>query len=148
MTGRNGVGGEAVVKRWVRMCHMPDEGPAVPVWVLWEYSAEAPLEVGLTFPVSDGNGWSKWVFARSLLIGGAYAPCGEGDVRVWPVEHEVQPRVSVAVSDGTVSAVLQVDREDVLAWTAGMLRRVPVDAESDHLDVDGCIRRILEAAEG
>ncbi|MGP3691570.1 SsgA family sporulation/cell division regulator [Streptomyces sp. IBSNAI002] len=148
MRGRDGARGQAAVKQWIRMCYLPDEGPAVPVWVLWEYSAETPLEVGMTFPVADGNGWSKWVFARSLLIGGAYAACGEGDVRVWPVEHDVQPWVSIALSDGSLSALLQVSREDLLAWTAGMLERVPVDAESGHLDVDGCIRRILEAADG
>lgn len=141
---RDGAG----VKQWIRMRRLVDDRPPVRVWVMWTYSADAPLEVTLTLPSTGGAGWSAWSFDRNLLITGAHLRSGMGNVRVWPVTDCEPAVVCIAMADGREHALLQMDRDTLLNWTAGMLELVPPGAEAGRLDVEECIDRILRAHDG
>lgn len=103
------------------------------------YAVTALFETGAERPV-------RWVFARDLLDEGLVHDVGEGDVQVVPGQdllgrHTVQMRL--ASPDGV--AVLEAEADAVLEFLGRSYALVPPGTESEHLDLDADLARLLAA---
>jgi hypothetical protein len=106
------------------------------------YDAADPLAVTMTVFTAEGP--VRWTMARELLLGGCQAHTGEGDVRVRPDVDDLGCSVlllELYSPEGT--ARLTTPAADVAAFCERVLAAVPLGTESEHLDVDGLIHRLL-----
>jgi hypothetical protein len=93
---------------------------------------------------SAGGGPVSWSFARELLVTGLDEPAGIGDVRVWP--SWASPRgdfVALALSSPDGNALFEVPRSILVRFLRRTYVAVPRGRESDHLDVDTAVNRLL-----
>ncbi|WP_052442641.1 SsgA family sporulation/cell division regulator [Streptacidiphilus neutrinimicus] len=106
------------------------------------YSSETPWQVAIDFPreaVTDRRP-ARWVVGRELLLDGLAAPCGEGDVRVWP-----QGRSTVLeLRTRTGSAVLTVRAAALREFLNDTYALVPGGREADHVDWDAVVTQLQE----
>ena len=109
------------------------------------YDRADPFAVTLTIFTP---GWPvRWSLARDLLLGGCYEPAGEGDVRVEPcLDDAGRAVVLLELSSPHGSAILTTPTAGVMAFLDRVLATVPLGTESDHLDVDEAINRLLQEA--
>ena len=89
----------------------------------------------------------RWAFGRDLMSRGRHAPTGDGDVHVRP-GLDAGGRAIVLIDlhspDGEARVqALTEDLESFLDETAAMVRP---GTESEHLDVEAVIARLLAAA--
>ncbi|RKE17372.1 SsgA family sporulation/cell division regulator [Streptomyces sp. TLI_171] len=82
----------------------------------------------------------EWCFGRDLLAEGCRAPSGEGDVRVSPGRGD---RVLVTLSNGLDRAVIGVPAGPVAEFLADAFAAVPAGAESEYLELDPGLARLL-----
>ena len=119
-------------------------GRVVDVPTTLGYRADDPYAVSLLF--HSGAGDVEWVVSRTLLLQGLAAPCGDGDVKVYPSIDEDARAVAILVfcsPDGRLIA--QADSLSVQSFLARTFQLVPVGAESRHLDMDALIAALLGA---
>ncbi|HVW44759.1 MAG TPA: SsgA family sporulation/cell division regulator [Amycolatopsis sp.] len=116
-------------------------GCATPVFSRWSYVARDPYAVALSFRAQRGQ-WIDWVFARDLLIAGLSEPVGLGDVRVRPDLSFEEGLFVVELESPDGYAVVEMRRADVESFLEATAARVPLGAESEHLDVDGFIAAV------
>jgi hypothetical protein len=98
------------------------------------YEPDDPFAVTIDFRTGPDS-MVTWTFARDLLRAGLDAPSGEGDVQVWPARLGRGP-VSLEVSSPSGHALFELPRREVLAFLERAYSAVPLDAESQHFDVD------------
>ncbi|MBD0694845.1 SsgA family sporulation/cell division regulator [Streptomyces sp. CBMA123] len=126
----------------------PDSAePDVPVQAELRFDAGLPYAACLAFPLTPcrctGDGARvSWYFSRELLNEGRLGPVGSGDVRICPgPEGEVLITLRGPVGRALVSAPEDV----VTAFLSDSFALVPAGSESDHLDVDATVARLLTA---
>ncbi|MFE3499509.1 SsgA family sporulation/cell division regulator [Kitasatospora sp. NPDC059160] len=105
------------------------------------FDASLPYAICLAFPpVDDGDEEVRWFFARELLHEGRHAPAGHGDVTVAPGPRG---RTLVTLRSREGRAVISVPSEAVTAFLLDAFALVPAGRESEHLDVDAVLARLL-----
>lgn len=117
-------------------------GTSTPLAAELCYESSDPFAVTARF--RTGTTEVRWVFARDLLAEGLYEPAGDGDVHVWPcldARGHAVTIIELASPDG--EALMQAHSEDVCEFLANVEALVPTGCESDLLDIDGVIGRIL-----
>lgn len=121
--------------------------PEVPVDAELSFDTSLPYAACLSFPVSEcdctGDGPRVcWYFSRELLDEGRRTPVGRGDVRVGP---GAGGDVLITLAGPTGAALVSAPAEAVAAFLADSFALVPAGSESDHLDVDAAVDRLLAA---
>ncbi len=119
------------------------EGPFPHVAVTAELRFETALPYGvcLAFPSRGPDGGTiEWYFGRELLDEGRRAPVGDGDVLVGPGPDG---RVLVTLSPHDGRAVISIPADAVAAFLEDSFALVPPGDESEHLDLDDLLARIL-----
>jgi len=122
------------------------EGACVTVEAAFAYDPGDPFAVRAEFSVGPDNEPVVWVFARDLVVQGLQAPAGEGDVSVWPSRSQGRAVVCLALSSPDGQALLECQRDDVVAFLDRTLATVPAGDEARHLDVDSQLDRLLDEA--
>lgn len=105
------------------------------------YAAERPYEFQAAFSTVDGL--VTWVFARDLVRSGLERPVGDGDVVVWPSRGPSSDLVCLALSSPSGRALLEADRAALADFLARTDAVVPPGRESERLDLDDLIGRLL-----
>ncbi|MFD5466548.1 SsgA family sporulation/cell division regulator [Kitasatospora sp. NPDC127059] len=126
----------------------PDSAePDVPVDAELRFDSSLPYAACLAFPLTPcrctGDGARvAWYFSRELLNEGRLGPVGSGDVRIRPgLEGEILITLRGPVGRALVSA----PEDLVTAFLSDSFALVPAGSESDHLDVDAAVARLLAA---
>jgi hypothetical protein len=89
----------------------------------------------------------SWVFSRDLLAEGLFAPCGEGDVRIWPFVDQVGNAVLVIqLSSPEGEALLQARSSEVCEFIQASRQIVAPGTESELVDLDSVIANLLGGA--
>jgi hypothetical protein len=115
---------------------------SVPLPVTLSYDANDPYAVHAIFRTGSSEG-VEWVFARELLARGSVAPCGDGDVRVWPAAEGSGDTVHIALASPDGEALLAAPAAELVAFVDRTYDVVPEGYESWHLDVDSAIAALL-----
>lgn len=108
------------------------------------YTATDPYAVTLTFNVPEDK--VVWTFSRELLMLGLDEPAGDGDVHVWPETDSTGSAgvmIELCSPDGHLLALART--RDVRRFLTLSCRLVPVDSESQHLDIDGLLSQLFTA---
>ncbi|MER6304379.1 SsgA family sporulation/cell division regulator [Kitasatospora sp. NPDC001539] len=116
--------------------------PDIAVEAHLRFDTSLPYAVCLAFPPvgEQGGDEIQWFFARDLLNEGRHAPSGCGDVTVRP-GPEGQVLVTLRSRDGR--AVISIPSDAVTAFLLDSFALVPAGSETDHLDIDDALGRIL-----
>ncbi|SEK45604.1 SsgA family sporulation/cell division regulator [Streptacidiphilus jiangxiensis] len=109
------------------------------------FSSADPYAVRLSFPsVRDAGGRPlTWCFARELLLDGLRQFSGRGDVFVLPA-REGNPFIELHSGRGI--ALLQLATGDLVGFLAACERVVPLGTESNLVDWDEVIDKLLDRA--
>jgi hypothetical protein len=107
--------------------------------------ARASLRYDPDDPYAESAGGEpvRWSFARELLVTGLDEPAGIGDVRVWPWASPRGDFVALALSSPDGNALFEVPRSILVRFLRRTCVAVPRGRESDHLDVDAAVNRLL-----
>jgi hypothetical protein len=119
-------------------------GRVVDVPTTLGYSVADPYAISLVFHSASGD--VEWVVSRTLVLQGLAAPCGEGDVKIYPSIDEEARVVAIldfCSPDGRLIA--QADSMELQSFLASTFEMVPVGVEGKHLDIDGMIAALLGA---
>ena len=117
------------------------DADAVPLPVNLRYSATDPYAVRAVF---SGDGMEvEWVFARDLLRQGLGNPTGDGDVHVWPSWGTGRELLMISLTSPDGQAVLEASADDVRNFLDRTTAVVPDGQESDFLDLDAALSRLL-----
>ncbi|MFE5587012.1 SsgA family sporulation/cell division regulator [Kitasatospora sp. NPDC056531] len=125
----------------------PDSAlPDVPVDAELRFDASLPYAACLAFPLTPcrctgDSAQVCWYFSRELLNEGRHGPVGRGDVTVRP-GPEGEVLITLRGPTGN-AAVLSAPGETVTAFLSESFALVPAGSESDHLDVDAAVARLL-----
>ena len=86
----------------------------------------------------------RWTFGRELLIGGRFAPTGDGDVHVWPcLSPGGRAVVTIELCSDDGDLLVQADSRSVDNFIAKMLKSVPEGLESAHINFDDELAQLL-----
>jgi hypothetical protein len=119
-------------------------GIVTTVRVVLAYNPVDPFAVTATFLTAAGD--VVWTFARDLLSRGMTAPAGEGDVHIWPsVDARGRTTVIIELCSPDGELVAQAVSQDIHRFVARSLVVVPDGTESDRMDVDKLIAKLLES---
>ena len=121
------------------------ETEGIPARVRLSYGPTEPLTVRLDFCDSPANA-PPWMLSRDLLCAGLRVPSGEGAVRVWPpCSCHGSKAVRIALRGRSEAAVLYVPAAEFGAWLDKTFAAVPPGTETDHLDLDEILERVLRS---
>lgn len=112
--------------------------------VALRYTTADPYALKMTFtdPARPKESVA-WFMARDLLLEGVDVRAGLADVQVWP-HSKNKLRLQLRSPEG--NALLSMPRDEVRRFLDVTLSMVPRGQESQHLDVDACVAKILERA--
>ncbi|MFF2080069.1 SsgA family sporulation/cell division regulator [Kitasatospora sp. NPDC058162] len=121
--------------------------PDVPVDAELRFDASLPYAACLAFPLTPCGCTGDaarvcWYFSRELLDEGRLGPVGSGDVQIRPGPGG---EVLITLRGPVGRAVLSTPEHLVTAFLADTFALVPAGSESDHLDVDAALARLLPA---
>ena len=86
----------------------------------------------------------RWTFGRQLLIGGRFAPTGNGDVHVWPcISPDGRVVVIIELCSHEGGVLVQADSRSVDVFIAEMLKSVPEGLESAYINFDDELAHFL-----
>lgn len=119
---------------------VPD-ADAVSLPVALRYAARDPYAVVVAFRGEDVS--VEWVFGRDLLLTGLDAPCGDGDVQIWPGAGADADLIFISLSSPDGRAVLEAYRDDLRDFLDRTIRLVPPGLENDFVDLDAEISTLL-----
>lgn len=120
------------------------DGTTRPMHGELRYEAHEPYAV--TLVLAAGRSKVSWSMGRDLLAQGLLEPCGEGDVHVFPeLDHRGLPVVALALRSPDGNALLVGSTKDFVGFLARTYQVVALGTESDHLDFDSALSRLLEA---
>jgi len=118
------------------------DADTVPLPVSLRYSARDPYAVRAVF---SGDGMEvEWVFARELLRRGLSAPIGDGDVHIWPSWGTGRELLMISLTSPDGQALLEAVADDVRHFLDRTAVVVTEGQESNHLDLDVELRRMLD----
>lgn len=116
---------------------------AEPVTGTFCYRPSDPWAVSATF-TSPTAGEVTWTFARDLLVHGRYEPTGDGDVHVWPcLSADAAAVVVIELDPDQHSVLLEAPARELHAFVEATLACVPLGSESEHVDVDAALAKLL-----
>ncbi|MGW6914308.1 SsgA family sporulation/cell division regulator [Kitasatospora sp. NPDC054939] len=119
--------------------------PDVTVDAELRFDTRHPYTARLSFPAGSNGGDEDpgvcWYFGRELLNEGRHGLVGNGDVQVRPGRSG---EVIIALTGPTGTTVLSAPNDDVTAFLTESFELVPAGSESEHLDIDTTLRRILD----
>ncbi|WP_405876832.1 SsgA family sporulation/cell division regulator [Streptomyces sp. NBC_01136] len=121
------------------------EERGVTVLTRLRYDPHDPFAVSVVFH-TDVNGSVPWFFARDLLARGVLRPSGQGDVQVWPTGEGPDAVLNLALSSPHGAARLTAPLAVVTQWLDRTYRLVPMGRETDGLDFDAELSRLLHGA--
>ncbi|MDH6118932.1 SsgA family sporulation/cell division regulator [Kitasatospora sp. GAS204B] len=121
--------------------------PEVPVDAELCFDSARPYAACLAFPVAPcdctgGDARVCWYFSRDLLDEGRHAPAGSGDVNIRPGSAG---DVLITLRTPSGRAVLSAPGDAVTAFLVEVFTLVPAGSESDHLDIDTALARLIAA---
>ncbi|MFG3224600.1 SsgA family sporulation/cell division regulator [Kitasatospora sp. NPDC048194] len=122
--------------------------PDVPVDAELRFDTSLPYAACLAFPLSpcqctDDGARVCWYFSRELLNEGRHQAVGSGDVKVRP-GPDGEVLITLRGPTGN-AAVLSAPEDVVTAFLSECFALVPPGSESDHLDLDAAVTRLLAA---
>lgn len=110
------------------------------------YETRDPYAVRLTFHL-PGDVPVTWAFGRELLADGVGGACGDGDVRIAPIDPEHSDEVLIRLQVGQDHALFRVGIPPLLAFLDRTDRLVPLGQERTLVDfethLDEALDRIL-----
>ncbi|MEU4871737.1 SsgA family sporulation/cell division regulator [Streptomyces sp. NPDC021608] len=106
------------------------------------YESCDPYAVRLTFHL-PGDAPVTWAFGRELLIDGVGRPCGEGDVRVSPVDPDVLGEVLIRLQVCGDQAVFRSSAAPLVAFLDRTDKLVPLGQEGALADFDAHLDEAL-----
>jgi hypothetical protein len=121
-------------------------GSDVPVLMTAQltYRVDDPYAVEAVFDVGDARS-VRWLFSRDLLDEGLVQGVGDGDVHVMPSRDPLGvATVQLQLSSPDGVAVLEAAAEDVLAFLEQCYLLVPPGQETQFLDLDATVERLLQ----
>ncbi|MBV6696756.1 SsgA family sporulation/cell division regulator [Kitasatospora aureofaciens] len=127
----------------------PDSSlPDVPVDAELRFDTSLPYAACLAFPLAPctctgDDARICWYFSRELLNEGRHVPVGSGDVKVRP-GPEGEVLITLCGPTGK-AAVLSAPEDAVTAFLSDSFALVPAGSESEHLNIDAALARLLAA---
>jgi hypothetical protein len=120
------------------------DATVLPVRASLRYDPDDPYAVNVLFHAESAAGEPvSWSFARELLVTGLEESAGIGDVQVWPWASSRGDFVALALSSPDGTALFEVPRSILVRFLRRTYVAVPRGRESDHLDVDAAVNRLL-----
>ncbi|MBK3579889.1 SsgA family sporulation/cell division regulator [Streptomyces sp. MBT65] len=107
------------------------------------YETCDPYAVRLTFHL-PGDAPVTWTFGRELLIDGVGVACGEGDVRIEPVDPEMLGEVLIRLQVGGDQALFRTGAAPLVAFLDRTDRLVPLGQEGALADFDTHLDEALD----
>ncbi|MFF3848564.1 SsgA family sporulation/cell division regulator [Streptomyces sp. NPDC002328] len=107
------------------------------------YETCDPFAVRLTFHL-PGDAPVTWTFGRELLIDGVGRPCGEGDVRVSPLDPGSLGEVLIRLQVGGDQAVFRSSTAPLVAFLDRTDKLVPLGQEGALADFDAHLDEALD----
>ncbi|GGQ93247.1 MULTISPECIES: SsgA family sporulation/cell division regulator [Streptomyces] len=107
------------------------------------YETCDPYAVRLTFHL-PGDAPVTWAFGRELLIDGVGRPCGEGDVRVAPLDPGSLGEVLIRLQVGGDQAVFRSSAAPLVAFLDRTDKLVPLGQEGALADFDAHLDEALD----
>ncbi len=118
-------------------------GAGTPLDAELHYDRHDPYAVTASF--RTGPTQVCWVFARELLASGMQEPTGDGDVHVWPcLDSRGHAVTIIELSSPDGEALMQACSDDVRDFLANVEALVPNGTESQYLDIDEVLTKILD----
>ncbi len=106
------------------------------------YEETEPYAVQVTFHADDIGAEPE--FARSSLARGVLEPVGGGRISMWPsLAVDGRAVVVMSVSDPSGDLVCEITTDQIHRFLTRTYTLVPVGSESDHLDLDAVVERLL-----
>lgn len=113
-----------------------------PLDVTLSYDPADPIALTLTLHVEPAP--VRWTFARELLTDGMFEPTGDGDVCVWPcLDLTGASVVMLELTSPSGEFLGRLATRDVAPFVRRMLAVVPLGSESDQLDLDALVERLV-----
>ncbi len=120
-----------------------EEGPWVHTLTTFSYDKSDPFAVSTTFG-NETDAPATWTWARELLYKGVDEPTGEADVIVYPGKlDDVHGHTAIHFSGPEGEVTLYARTAPVAEFIARTLSLVPVERESENLDIDTVLAQIL-----
>ncbi|MER7923999.1 MULTISPECIES: SsgA family sporulation/cell division regulator [unclassified Streptomyces] len=107
------------------------------------YETFDPYAVRLTFHL-PGDAPVTWAFGRELLIDGLGMACGEGDVRIEPLDPETLGEVLIRLQVGSDQALFRTGAAPLVAFLDRTDRLVPLGQEAALADFDTHLDEALD----
>lgn len=134
------------VRRDIAVECLDDLGTRAAVEAELFFEPSDPYAVTMTFCTADQV--VPWVLGRELLLHGLTQPAGDGDVHVWP---SLDPRgrtvVMLELDSPDGRALFQMPTSRLTDFLNYTLAVVPLGAESEHVDLDLLVDRLLDRAD-
>ena len=106
------------------------------------YDSRDPYAATIAFMVGDTE--VSWTFARDLLRDGLSEPSGLGDVHLRPcLDSDAHSVVVIELLSPEGAALVQARAGDLRRFVDRTTALVPPGAESEHLDIDAVVARML-----
>ncbi|MFE7114989.1 SsgA family sporulation/cell division regulator [Streptomyces sp. NPDC057654] len=118
-------------------------GPDVRVYVPARlyYKHTDPYAVQFSFDVTPDV--VQWTFARELLDQGLTASAGIGDVKITPIGPHQNRLLSIELNSPDGCACLEGPAASVKEWLNKTFEAVPAGRESEFVDVDSFLDKLL-----
>jgi hypothetical protein len=107
------------------------------------YEIRDPYAVRLTFHL-PGDAPVTWAFGRELLVDGVGRPCGDGDVRIAPVDPEPLAEVLIRLQVGGDQALFRSSAAPLVAFLDRTDKLVPLGQEGALADFDTHLDEALD----
>ncbi|MFF6989414.1 MULTISPECIES: SsgA family sporulation/cell division regulator [unclassified Streptomyces] len=131
------------VQAEVMMSFLVSEELSFRIPVELRYETSDPYAVRLTFHL-PGDAPVTWAFGRELLIDGLGMACGEGDVRIEPVDPEMLGEVLIRLQVGSDQALFRTGAAPLVAFLDRTDRLVPLGQEAALADFDTHLDEALD----
>ncbi|MGR3871150.1 SsgA family sporulation/cell division regulator [Streptomyces graminifolii] len=131
------------VQAEVMMSFLVSEELSFRIPVELRYETSDPYAVRLTFHL-PGDAPVTWAFGRELLIDGLGVVCGEGDVRIEPVDPETLGEVLIRLQVGSDQALFRTGAAPLVAFLDRTDRLVPLGQETALADFDTHLEEALD----
>lgn len=128
---------------------VPEEEAVVPLMAGLHYSIEDPYAVQVSFHVGMDEP-VQWTFGRDLLCEGIEGPVGLGDVRISPsadpVDGTDEETLTIEISSPYGQARFEAPVWEVAEFLCRTYLLVPEGDESQHIDMDDALTKLLREA--
>lgn len=115
--------------KWNATAHVITDSVRLPLTATVRYRSRSPFIIQLALhTVSDEVVWS---LDRDMLLAGTEAPTGIGEVHISPAPYD---QVVLRLGAPSHTALISLERGQVLRWLNTAYAVVPAGTESSHID--------------